>query len=76
MNQRISLAVAMLAGVAIFATTALAQMTHQGTPDGKSMPDKTVAALKADKTKTLGEIKQGENGFSQGERGNHATVRE
>jgi len=64
----IAYALAFAAGVAIFATAALAQMAHQGTAaDAKAMLEKTVAALKADKTKTLDEINKAENGFLQGD---------
>jgi hypothetical protein len=64
----IACAIALAAGVAIFATTVPAQMAHQGTADdAKAMLEKTVAALKADKAKTLDEINKGENGFVQGD---------
>ena len=58
----------LLAGAAIFAASAQAQMAHQGTAaDAKAMLDKTAVALKADKAKTLDEINKGENGFVQGD---------
>jgi hypothetical protein len=66
--KSIAYAIALAAGVAIFATTVPAQMAHQGTADdAKAMLEKTVAALKADKAKTLDEINKGENGFVQGD---------
>jgi signal transduction histidine kinase len=66
--KSIAYAVALAVGAAIFAATALAQMAHQGTAaDAKAMLEKTVAALKADKVKTLDEINKGENGFFQGD---------
>ncbi len=66
--KSIAYAIALAAGVAIFATTVPAQMAHQGTDDdAKAMLEKTVAALKADKAKTLDEINKGENGFVQGD---------
>ena len=64
MNRSIALGIAMLAGVALFANAALALGTAA---DAKAMLEKTVAALKADKTKTLGEINAGTNGFLQGD---------
>ena len=68
MKRLVTQGLAMLAGVAIFATSALAQMAHQGTAaDAKAMLEKTVAALKADKPKTLDQINKGENGFLQGD---------
>ena len=48
----------------LFSTTAFAQGTAA---DAKAMIEKTVAAIKADKTKTLDEINKGENGFVQGD---------
>src|SRR5215469_9055243 len=44
----------------LFSTTAFAQGTAA---DAKAMLEKTVAAIKADKTKTLDQINKGENGF-------------
>jgi hypothetical protein len=44
----------------LFSTTAFAQGTAA---DAKAMLDKTVAAIKADKAKTLDQINKGENGF-------------
>jgi signal transduction histidine kinase len=52
------------AGAAIFANAALALGTAA---DAKAMLDKTVAALKADKAKTLDEINAGTNGFLVGD---------
>jgi len=60
MNRNIALGLAMLAGAAIFANAALAAGTAA---DAKAMLDKTVTALKADKTKTLDEINNAQNGF-------------
>jgi hypothetical protein len=52
----------LIAGVAIFATTASAQ--QYGTADeAKAMLTKTVSALKADKAKTLDLINEGKGGF-------------
>jgi hypothetical protein len=66
--RAIAYAIALAAGVAIFATTVPAQMAHQGTADdAKDMLEKAVVALKADKAKTLDEINKGENGFVQGD---------
>ena len=48
----------------LFSTTAFAQGTAA---DAKAMIEKTVAAIKADKTKTLDEINKGENGFVHGD---------
>jgi hypothetical protein len=55
---------AFAAGGAICATAALALGTAD---DAKAMLNKTVAALKADKAKTLDEINKGENGFLVGD---------
>ncbi len=52
------------AGVALFANVTLALGTAA---DAKAMLDKTVAALKADKAKTLDEINKGKNGFLVGD---------
>jgi signal transduction histidine kinase len=52
------------AGVALFANAASALGTAD---DAKAMLDKTVAALKSDKAKTLDEINKGENGFLAGD---------
>lgn len=57
-------AFAFAAGAAIFANAALALGTAA---DAKAMLDKTVAALKADKAKTLDEINAGTNGFLVGD---------
>jgi signal transduction histidine kinase len=68
-RRKIAFVFALAAGAALFAATASAQMmAHQGTAaDAKAMLDKTVAAIKADKAKTLDEINKGENGFLQGD---------
>src|SRR6202166_4324277 len=47
-----------------FSTTAFAQGTAA---DARAMLEKTVAAIKADKAKTLDEINKGENGFLAGD---------
>src|SRR5580704_7805679 len=60
----IAYALALAAGAAIFANAALAEGTAA---DAKAMLDKTIAALKADKAKTLTEINAGTNGFLQGD---------
>src|ERR1700730_15506212 len=48
----------------LFSTTAFAQGTAA---DAKAMLEKTVAALKVDKAKTLDQINRGENGFLVGD---------
>ncbi|WP_246667426.1 cache domain-containing protein [Bradyrhizobium macuxiense] len=48
----------------LFSTTAFAQGTAA---DAKAMLEKTVAAIKADKAKTLDQINKGENGFLAGD---------
>ena len=48
----------------LFATTAFAQGTAA---DAKAMLERTVAAIKADKAKTLDQINKGENGFLVGD---------
>ncbi|WP_244486233.1 cache domain-containing protein [Bradyrhizobium viridifuturi] len=48
----------------LFSTTAFAQGTAS---DAKAMLEKTVAAIKADKAKTLDAINKGENGFLVGD---------
>jgi hypothetical protein len=48
----------------LFSTTAFAQGTAA---DAKAMLEKTVAAIKADKAKTLDQINKGENGFVVGD---------
>jgi hypothetical protein len=48
----------------LFSTTAFAQGTAA---DAKGMLEKTVAAIKADKAKTLDQINKGENGFLVGD---------
>jgi len=63
-RTHIAYALALAAGAAIFANAALAEGTAA---DAKAMLDKTVAALKADKAKTLAEINAGTNGFLQGD---------
>ena len=50
--------------IVMFSTTAFAQGTAA---DAKAMLEKTVAALKADKAKTLDMINKGEGGFLQGD---------
>ena len=49
----------------LFSTTAFAQGTAA---DAKAMLEKTVAAIKADKAKTLDQINKGENGFLVGDK--------
>ena len=67
-RAHIAYALAFAAGAAILAGAALAQMAHLGTAaDAKAMLEKTVAALKADKAKTLDEINAGTNGFLVGD---------
>ena len=48
----------------LFSTTAFAQGTAA---DAKAMLERTVAAIKADKAKTLDQINKGENGFLVGD---------
>jgi signal transduction histidine kinase len=60
----VAYALALVAGAAIFVNAAWAEGTAA---DAKAMLDKTVAALKADKAKTLDEINAGTNGFLQGD---------
>jgi hypothetical protein len=57
--------VIMFAAAALAVSTAAhAQKTEFGTPaEAKAMLDKTVAAIKADKAKTLAMINKGEGGF-------------
>ena len=57
-------AIALAAGAAMFASSALAAGTAA---DAKAMLDKTVAALKADKAETLDQINKAENGFMVGD---------
>ena len=64
MIRNIALGIVMLAGAALFATAALALGTAA---DAKAMLDKTVAAIKSDKAKTLEEINAGTNGFLAGD---------
>jgi signal transduction histidine kinase len=68
-RKQITFVVALAAGAALFAAAAPAQMmAHPGTAaDAKAMLDKTVAAIKADKAKTLDQINKGENGFLAGD---------
>ena len=61
-RAHIAYVLALAAGTAIFANAALAAGTAA---DAKAMLDKTVAALKADKAKTLDEINNAKNGFLQ-----------
>jgi signal transduction histidine kinase len=63
-RAHIAYALVLAAGAAIFANVALAEGTAA---DAKAMLDKTIAALKADKAKTLTEINAGTNGFLQGD---------
>jgi signal transduction histidine kinase len=63
-RAHIAYALAFAAGAAIFANAALAEGTAA---DAKAMLDKTIAALKANKAKTLEEINAGTNGFLQGD---------
>ena len=56
--------VALGAMAALFSTTAFAQGTAA---DAKAMLEKTVAAIKADKAKTLDQINKDENGFLVGD---------
>jgi signal transduction histidine kinase len=64
MHRNIALGLTLLAGVALFATAALALGTAD---DAKAMLQKTVAAIKADKAKALDEINAGTNGFLVGD---------
>jgi hypothetical protein len=52
------------AAAVVFSTTAFAQGTAA---EAKAMLEKTVAAIKADKAKTLDQINKGENGFLVGD---------
>ncbi len=49
---------------ALFSATAVAQGTAA---DARAMLEKTVAAIKADKARTLDQINKGENGFFSGD---------
>ena len=60
----VAYALMLAAGAAIFANAAMAEGTAA---DAKAMLDKTIAALKADKAKTLDEINNAQNGFLQGD---------
>jgi signal transduction histidine kinase len=60
----VAYALMLAAGAAILANAALAEGTAA---DAKAMLDKTIAALKADKAKTLDEINNAQNGFLQGD---------
>jgi signal transduction histidine kinase len=60
----ITCALAFAVGTALFVTAAQALGTAT---DAKAMLDKTVAAIKTDKAKTLDQINAGENGFLQGD---------
>jgi hypothetical protein len=72
MNSKYKTTLAALASAAIgaaavavvFVNAALAEGTAA---DAKAMLDKTIAALKADKPKTLDEINAAQNGFLQGD---------
>jgi signal transduction histidine kinase len=67
-RRHIGRALALAAGAALLASSAQAQMAKSGTADdAKAMLDKTVAAIKADKAKTLAEINAGTNGFFVGD---------
>jgi len=63
-RRQIAFVLALTAGAALFVNAALALGTAD---DAKAMLAKTVAALKADKAKTLDEINAGTNGFLQGD---------
>lgn len=63
-RMSIAWALAFAVGTALFTTASLALGTAA---DAKAMLEKTVAALKADKAKTLDQINAGENGFLQGD---------
>src|SRR5580658_2835323 len=67
--KSLAYAAAFAAGVAIFAAITLGQINRidrRGTiADAQAMLEKTVAALKSNKAKTLDEINKGENGFLQ-----------
>ena len=63
-REHIAYALMLAAGAAIFANAARAEGTAA---DAKAMLDKTIAALKADKAKTLDEINSAQNGFLQGD---------
>ncbi|MBO0754607.1 MAG: cache domain-containing protein [Bradyrhizobiaceae bacterium] len=60
----IAYALTLAVGVALFTNIASALGTAD---DAKAMLNKTVAALKADKAKTVDEINKGENGFLVGD---------
>jgi signal transduction histidine kinase len=63
-RAHIAYALVLAAGAAVFANAALAEGTAA---DAKAMLDKTIAALKADKAKTLDEINNAQNGFLRGD---------
>ena len=63
-RRQIAFVLALTAGAALFVNAALALGTAE---DAKAMLAKTVAALKADKAKTLDEINAGTDGFLQGD---------
>jgi hypothetical protein len=69
LRRQIAFVFALAAGTALFAAMASAQMmAHQGTAaDAKAMLEKTVGAIKADKTKAIDEINKAENGFMVGD---------
>lgn len=64
LHKRFALALMTAVGAALLANSAVAAGTAA---DAKAMLDKTAAALKSDKTKTLDEINKGENGFLVGD---------
>jgi hypothetical protein len=65
LEEQGGLAIGALGAMAVlFSTAAFAQGTAA---DAKAMLEKTVAAIKADKAKTLDEINKGENGFLVGD---------
>jgi signal transduction histidine kinase len=63
-RAHIAYALMLTASAAIFVNAAMADGTAA---DAKAMLDKTIAALKADKAKTLDEINNAQNGFLQGD---------
>jgi signal transduction histidine kinase len=64
LRNSLAYALTLAASLALLANTASALGTAA---DAKAMLDKTVAALKSDKAKTLDEINKGENGFLAGD---------
>ena len=63
-RRHIVCALTLATGLPLVANVALAFGTAE---DAKAMLDKTVAAVKADKAKTLDEINSAQNGFLQGD---------